>query len=142
VSYRWTVISTGEPSQQQLIEALYETMPEMGMREAADGQVIEIVDGERVPLVVELPRRIQVPGEILRLRGGADVSAPAGSGVPAFFTAEGTGSEEPLWWLDLYATGGAHDGGMLDGGTLADALSHAIARRTGGVVLLPEGVRP
>ena len=129
MSYRWTVISSAEPTQQLMVEALYETMPEHSMREAAEGQVIEIVDGERVPLVLELPRRIQVPGEILRLRGGADISAPAGSGIPAFFTAEGTGSAEPLWWLDLYVPGGAHDGG-----TLADALSHAIARRTNGVV--------
>ncbi|UPO77688.1 MULTISPECIES: hypothetical protein [Arthrobacter] len=136
MSTRWTVLSVQEPQQKLLVEALLETMPEKSMREAADGQVIEIVDGERVPLVLELPRRIQVPGEILRLCRGAEVSAPAGTGIPAFFTAEGTGSTEPLWWLDVYAVGGAPDGG-----TLADALTHAIARRTSGVVLLPDGVR-
>ena len=136
MSTRWTVISVQEPDQRLVVEALLETMPEKSMREAAEGQVLEIVDGDRVPLVLELPRRIQVPGEILRLHPGAEVSAPAGSGVPAFFTAEGTGSDQPLWWLDVYATGGAPDGG-----TLADALTHAIARRTTGVVLLPDGVR-
>lgn len=137
MSYRWTVISSAEPTRQLVLEALFETMPEKSIREAARGQVLEILDGDAVPVVLELPRRVQVPGEILRLRSGANVSAPAGSGVPAFFTAEGTGSGEPLWWLDLYATGGAYDGGML-----ADALSHAVARRTGGVVLLPDGVKP
>ncbi|MCC3297180.1 hypothetical protein [Arthrobacter caoxuetaonis] len=134
MSYRWTVLSTEEPSRRVIVESLLETMPDKSMREAAEGQVIEIVDGERVPVAVELPRLIQVPGEVLRLGKGANVSAPAGSGVPAFFTAEGSGSAQPLWWLDVYATGGAHDGGAL-----ADALCHAVARRTNGVVLLPEG---
>ena len=134
MSYRWTVLSTEEPTRRLIVESLLETMPDKSMREAAEGQVIEIVDGERVPVAVELPRLIQVPGEVLRLGKGANVSAPAGSGVPAFFTAEGSGSAEPLWWLDVYATGGAHDGAAL-----ADALCHAVARRTRGVVLLPEG---
>ncbi|MCC9194069.1 hypothetical protein LOC59_10505 [Arthrobacter sp. zg-Y916] len=134
MSYRWTVLSTEEPSRRVIVESLLETMPDKSMREAAEGQVIEIVDGERVPVAVELPRLIRVPGEVLRLGKGANVSAPAGSGVPAFFTAEGSGSAQPLWWLDVYATGGAHDGGAL-----ADALCHAVARRTAGVVLLPEG---
>ncbi|MBD8043025.1 hypothetical protein H9638_04285 [Arthrobacter sp. Sa2BUA2] len=136
MSIRWTIISVQEPDQRLVVEALLETLPEKSMREAAEGQVIEIIDGGRVQLLIELPRRIQVPGEILRLHRGSEVSAPAGSGIPAFFTAEGTGSAEPLWWLDVYAAGGAPDGGPL-----ADALTQAIARRTTGVVLLPDGVR-
>ncbi len=130
------VVSTGEPDRRTIVQALFETMPEKSMREAAAGEVLEVLDGENVPLAVELARRIQLPGEVMRLHPGAAVSAPAGSAIPEFFTAEGTGSPAPLWWLEVYATGG-----MPDGGRLADALSHTIARLTGGVVLLPDGVR-
>lgn len=130
------VVSTGEPDGRTVVQALAGTMPDMSMREAAAGEVLEILDGSSVPLVVELPRLIQLPGEVMRLHPGADVSAPAGSAIPDFFTAEGTGSPAPLWWLEVHATGGAPDGGRL-----ADALTHALARLTGGVVLLPDGVR-
>lgn len=134
MSARWTVVSADEPHRRAVVEALLETMPAMSMREAAAGEVLEILDGDRVPVVLELPRLIKVPGEVLRLHPGADVSAPAGSPIPAFFTAEGTGSAQPLWWLEIHAASGA-----AGGGNLADALSHAIAGRTRGVVLLPEG---
>lgn len=130
------VVSAGEPDRRTIVQALFDTMPENSIREAAAGEVLEILDGDNVPLVVELPRLIQLPGEVMRLHPGAEVSAPAGSAIPEFFTAEGTGSPAPLWWLELYAASGAPDGGRL-----ADALSHAIARLTGGVVLLPDGVR-
>ena len=136
MSSRWVVVSTGEPDRRTVVQALAEIMPEKSMREAAAGEVLEILDGDSVPLVVELPRLIQLPGEIMRLHPGAEVSAPAGSAIPEFFTAEGTGSAAPLWWLEVYATGGVPDGGRL-----ADAFSHALARLTGGVVLMPDGVR-
>ncbi|MBF4992946.1 hypothetical protein ITX31_02325 [Arthrobacter gandavensis] len=136
MSARWVVVSTGEPDRRTVVQAFAETMPEKSMREAAAGQVLEILDADSVPLVLELPRLIRLPGEVLRLHSGADVSAPAGSAVPEFFTAEGTGSAAPLWWLEIHATGGVPDGGRL-----ADALSHTLARLTGGVVLLPDGAR-
>ncbi|MER2133527.1 MAG: hypothetical protein ABS910_02470 [Arthrobacter sp.] len=136
MSARWVVVSAGEPDRRTIVQALFDTMPENSIREAAAGEVLEILDGDNVPLVVELPRLIQLPGEVMRLHPGAEVSAPAGSAIPEFFTAEGTGSPAPLWWLELYAASGAPDGGRL-----ADALSHAIARLTDGVVLLPDGVR-
>ena len=136
MSSRWVVVSTGEPDRRTVVEALASTMPDMSMREAAAGEVLEILDGDSVPLVIELPRLIRLPGEVMRLHPGAEVSAPAGSAIPKFFTAEGTGSPAPLWWLEVYAASGAPDCGRL-----ADALSHAIARLAGGVVLLPDGVR-
>jgi hypothetical protein len=136
MSSDWTVLCVEEPTQALLVESLVETMPALNVREVAENMVLEVFDDAgTVPLAIELPRLIRNPGEVERLLAGAAVSIADGTAaMPAIFNsnAPAAAKEQPLWWQDIHVTNGQHDGGRL-----ADALAHAIARRCSGAVVAP-----
>ncbi len=136
MSSDWIVLSVEEQTEQVLIEALQEVVDSIDVRSSADGQYLELLDQQGVVLlVVERPKLIHTPSELARLHPGSDISAPDGSrGVPDLFLPATTGSSppSPIWWQDLHASANVH---RTD--DLADALAHAVARRTQGVVIMP-----
>lgn len=143
MSSDWTVVSRQEQTHEVLIAALLEIMPESSLRSTVDETVLEIVvesSGVEDPpalLAVELPRRVQNPAELQRLLPNADVSAVEDIEVPLAFT-EGTGAVpagEVIWWQDIHAIG---DLRVTD--PLASRLTHAVAARSQGAVILPRGV--
>lgn len=133
MSADWTVIGLDEPGPRLLVEALARTMPELSIRQDAADQVWEIVDDAGTALLaVEPPRRIQLPGEILRLLDGAPYTAPDGQ-VPALFAPGGVGDRrDPLWWQDLHAVGADSRAAAL-----ADRLATTVALLITGIVVPP-----
>jgi hypothetical protein len=93
-----------------------------GIRQAAQGSVMQLCDEQGRPLVsIEVPVLVQVPGEVERLLG-AEV---AGRLPPP-----------PLWWVETRAPS-VREGAERLGRRFAEAL----AARCGGVVWPPEPAR-
>lgn len=135
MSSDWIVLSVDEPAQGVVIEALQAVVDAVDVRPSADGHLLELLDAQSVVLlVVERPKLIHTPAELARLHPGSDVSAPQNPrGIPDLFTGGSNGGPAaPLWWQDLHASDNVP-------GTdhLADALAHAMAERTRGVVIRP-----
>lgn len=135
MSSDWTVVSLREPDQLTLIEAMVAAVPDLNVREAADGSLLELLDdaGE-LQLAIELPRLVRVPQEATRLLAGAEISAVPGTTVPAIFSpGSGNPADQPLWWQEIHVRDGAPQAS-----TRAESLCHEIARRCDGIVALPQ----
>lgn len=135
MSSDWTVVSLREPDQLTLVEAMVAAVPELNVRQAAEDSLLELLDdGGVLQLAIELPRLVRVPQEVSRLLAGAEISAVPGGAVPAVF-APGTGNPEmqPLWWQEVHVRDG-----LPQAAAQAESLCHEIARRCGGVVVLPQ----
>jgi hypothetical protein len=93
-----------------------------GVRQAAQGSVMQLCDEQGRPLVsIEVPVLVQVPGEVERLLG-AEVAAR----LPP----------PPLWWVETRVPS-AREGAERLGRRFAEAL----AARCGGAVWPPEPAR-
>ena len=140
VSSDWVVLSVSEQNEKVVIGALQEVVHAVDVRAPADGHFLELLDDQGIVLlVIERPKLIRSPAELARLHPGADISAPSGSeGIPDLFTLDPASADSgpsPVWWLDLHASSNVPRTDHL-----ADALAHAVARRTRGVVIAPRTV--
>jgi hypothetical protein len=99
------------PDTKAIVAGLVAAGPELGVRQVADGAVVQLCDRKGRPLVsIEVPVLVQVPGEVERLLGRetADRVTP------------------PVWWVEARARNGE--------GRLARAFADEMVRRLGGVV--------
>jgi hypothetical protein len=132
-------LSVEEQTEEVLFEALQEVVDSIDVRGHPDGQHLELLDEQGIVLlVIERPKLISTSSELARLYPGSEISAPDSSrGAPDLFRPGTTGSSppSPVWWQDLHAAAKVP---RTD--ELADALAHAVARRTQGVVIVPRTV--
>lgn len=138
MSSDWIVMSVDEPTEGIVLEALREVVDAVDVRSSPDGHFLELLDDQGVVLlVVERPKLIRTPAEVSRLHPGADISAPSGTaGIPDVFTGPAHGDRPaPVWWQDLHASANVPRTDHL-----ADALAHAVARRSRGVVVVPRTI--
>lgn len=140
MSSDWVVLSIEEQTEEIVIEALQEVVDAVDVRSPDDGHFLELLDDQGVVLlVIERPKLIRTPAELARLHPGADISAPGGSRrIPDMFTSDASAAGaglSPVWWQDLHASSNVP---RTD--DLADALAHAVARRSRGVVIVPRTV--
>lgn len=138
MSSDWIVMSVDEPTEGIVLEALREVVDAVDVRSSPDGHFLELLDDQGVVLlVVERPKLIHTPAEVSRLHPGADISAPSGTaGIPDVFTGPAPGDRPaPVWWQDLHASANVPRTDHL-----ADALAHAVARRSRGVVVVPRTI--
>lgn len=136
MSSDWSVLSVDEQTEGVVIEALQEVVDAVDVRSDPDGRFLEMLDDHGVVLlVVERPKLVRTPSELARVAPGADISAPdGGRGLPDLVL-PGTTDPSPVWWQDLHAATAVPRTDVF-----ADALAHAIAVRTRGVVVMPRTV--
>lgn len=99
------------PDAEAVVSGLAAAGPRLRVRQAANGAVLQLCDdGGRALVSIEVPVRVQVPGEVERLLGPE---------VAEHLT-------PPVWWVEARA--------RADQGDLARAFAEELVRRLGGAV--------
>lgn len=120
MSHDFVAVCRDEPTQGLIGTALQDAGRGHAIRTSSGGTVLHVGPGGHV--VLELPRRIKLPGESLRLFGTPDPNAP-----------------EPSWWIEAHARDG--DSAARD---YAAAVIQSIAAHAAGFTIgvTDESLRP
>ncbi|GAB3564343.1 DUF6177 family protein [Spelaeicoccus albus] len=120
MSNDFVAVCRDEPTQDLIGAALQDTGGGHAIRTSSGGTVLHVGPGGRV--VLELPRRIRVPNESIRLFGAPDPNTPA-----------------PSWWIDAHA----RDGDPTARDYAATLIRSIAAHATGFTVgVTDDGLRP
>lgn len=116
MSYDLVVLTRETPKVDDLVHGMAAAGEELGVRQVANGAVIQLCAADERPLVsIEVPALVQVPGEVERVLG------PIGD----------TEVEVPVSWLEVRA---AHDQHAIE---LARTFAAELADRLDGQVWPP-----
>lgn len=100
-----------------LVDAMVNAGPDLRVRGAGGGAVVQLRDDDGAPLVsIEAAQRVDVPGEVERLLG-----AETAARMP-----------EPCWWVEVRASSAAR--GATDTAALAHRFADSLVDRLGGTV--------
>ncbi|MBB6173836.1 hypothetical protein HNR23_003896 [Nocardiopsis mwathae] len=120
MTYDVVALVRKDPDMRALIDAMVEAGPELRVRGAGGGAVVQLRDDDGTPLVsIEAAQRVDVPGEVERLLGAETAAC-----MP-----------DPCWWVEVRASRGT-DGTAagVDTAGLAHRFADGLVGSLGGTV--------